>query len=262
MTKKHLDIVLPCYNPPEGWTQNIIDSIRQLESTLADVNIHVILVNDGSSQQIPDEKIDILETNLSSFVYVPYYPNRGKGYALRQGVIQSEHDICIFTDIDFPYTQESILKLYEALDKGKTDVAVGIKDTSYYQHLPAFRVRISKLLRFFIRSFLRISITDTQCGLKGFNTAGKEIFLQTSIDRYLCDLEFIFLVDRQKQLVMKPIHVSLKPGVVFSEVSWRILATEGINFMKVFGRSFLGFRNKEKNVQKIKGQKYQERENY
>ena len=126
----------------------------------------------------------------------------------------------------------------------EVDVAVGIKDIKYYEHLPAFRVRISKLLRFFIRNFLRISITDTQCGLKGFNRLGKEIFLQTTIERYLCDLEFIFLVDRQKHLIMKPIRVSLKPGVVFSEVSWKILATEGMNFMKVFGRSFLGIKSK------------------
>jgi len=239
ITQNHLDIVLPCYCPAEGWVDNIIQSVADLKVLLPELKLHIILVNDGSPTEISSQSIAALERALPAFTYVQYAINKGKGHALRMGLSKSKHEICLFTDIDFPYTIESLVAIYQTLLRGEADIAVGIKGTQYYEHLPRFRVYISKLLRFFIRSFLRISITDTQCGLKGFNKAGKAIFLQTTIDRYLCDLEFIFLADRQKQLLMKPIQVVLKPGVVFSQVSLKILMAEGLNFMKVFGRSFL-----------------------
>ena len=79
----------------------------------------------------------------------------------------------MFTDVDFPYTQDSFMSIWAALEAGEVDIAVGIKDASYYQHLPPARVAISKGLRWLARTFLGISITDTQCGLKGFTRNGK-----------------------------------------------------------------------------------------
>lgn len=236
--KASLDIVLPCYNPTESWAEKIVQAYQELLALLPEEQIHIILVNDGSSQGIHANDIKLLNKHIKSFFYLDKKYNVGKGAALRSGVKLSKAPICIFTDVDFPYQNESFLQLFKALKTEQTDIAIGIKDTSYYSHLPWFRIKVSQFLRFLARSFLRISITDTQCGLKGFNEKGKEIFLSTSIERYLADLEFIFLADRQEELKMETIELKLKPGVIFSRVNLRILFAEGINFLKVFFRSF------------------------
>jgi hypothetical protein len=83
-----------------------------------------------------------------------------------------------------------------------------------------------------------MKITDTQCGIKGFNKLGRAVFLQTTIDRYLFDLEFIFLASQKKELRLKPVEVHLKPNILFRAMDYRILLTEGKNFFKVLLKSF------------------------
>ncbi|MEM6342388.1 MAG: glycosyltransferase family 2 protein [Bacteroidota bacterium] len=238
MSEHRLDIVLPCFRPPEGWTDRIVEASKFLSQRKEAISHRIILVNDGTPGGVPPWAIQQLAESLPAFLFVDQQINQGKGAALRAGVEVATAPITIFTDIDFPYTFASLEKLYFALASDKTDVAIGIKDSSYYAHLPQSRVRISRFLRWLARTFLRISITDTQCGLKGFQAQAREVFLQTTISRYLADLEFIFLVDRRKELKMQAYEVKLREGVVFSKVNLRILMTEGWNFLKVFVRSF------------------------
>ena len=240
LKNKQLDIVLPCYNPRGEWIEEILKAYRFLSTALPETDLRIILVNDGSPLSPDPEEIDTLQQNIPSFDYISYPENQGKGYALRKGVAQSKGDICIYTDLDFPYTGESLVFLYRQLLQGEHDVVVGIKDESYYEKLPPFRVKVSRFLRFLIRTFLRLSISDTQCGLKGFNKKGREIFLKTTINRYLCDLEFIFLTERAPDIQMNPLQIQLREGVEFSKVDLRILAREGFNFAAIFLRSLLG----------------------
>ncbi len=233
-----LDLVLPCYNPQPGWAQTIVVAVAGVQAALPGIDLRIILVNDGSQRGITSDDIEHLRASLPRFSYLESKINRGKGNALRAGVEAAREDgICLFTDIDFPYTQDSLLALFRQLAAGETDIAVGIKDAAYYRQLPRLRVYISRFLRLLARLFLRISITDTQCGLKGFNAKGKKIFLLTTIDRYLCDLEFIFLAGRTPGLRMKATPVRLREGVIFSRVNPRILLTEGGNFLKIVLKS-------------------------
>jgi cellulose synthase/poly-beta-1,6-N-acetylglucosamine synthase-like glycosyltransferase len=229
-----LDIVLPCYNPPEGWTQKIIESWGALLQAIPDWNLRLIVVNDGSKVRVGEKEKQALARCIPQFLWVENEGNRGKGYALRNGIGHSDADLTLFTDIDFPYTHHSLLTIFRALESQTADVVVGIKDADYYSHLPRHRILISQWLRFLIRFMLRLPVTDTQCGLKGFNAKGRALFLQTTIDRYLADLEFIFLVSRSPEVGIQAIPVSLRPGVVFSPVRLNILWSEGMNFLKVF----------------------------
>ncbi len=80
-------------------------------------------------------------------------------------------------------------------------------------------------------------VSDTQCGLKGFNTNGKEIFLKTTIDRYLFDFEFIFQCSRKKSILLKTVPVQLKDNVVFSNMKLKILMQESLNLIRVLFRA-------------------------
>ncbi|WMJ75616.1 glycosyltransferase family 2 protein [Cytophagaceae bacterium ABcell3] len=232
----NLDIVLPCYNPIDSWVETIISSYQTLCKRLPDTNINIYLVNDGSGKKIKDSDIEYLNANIKSFHYISYYFNRGKGYALRKGVKKTKSEIVIFTDVDFPYEEDSLLKVYNVLVHKEADICLGIRDESYYEKVPPERVKLSKFLRYITRKLLSIPVNDTQCGLKGFNQRGKDIFLKTSIKRYLFDIEFIFLAARTQGIIFKPIEVKLKPGIVFSKINFKLLFKEILNFIFIFIR--------------------------
>lgn len=233
-----LDIVLPCYNPIPNWAQNLVNNVNSLHKRLPDTTLHLYLVNDGSSRGVSEEDLVFLRESLPFFHYIHYQQNEGKGHALREGVKETKHEFCIYTDIDFPYTEESFLKVYEALVSHEADIVVGIRDEEYYANVPPTRVRISKTLRFFAKKMLSLPVNDTQAGLKGFNRKGRAAFLKTTIDRYLFDLEFLFEANKIKSLRIKGLKVTLRPGIIFSKMNSKILLEEGYSFGKIFMKRF------------------------
>lgn len=192
---KMVSIVLPCYNPARNIYSDIAEAFTGIINVYPDAEL--IVVNDGSTKNFNAVEAQAYFAAYPGIIIVSYPQNRGKGHALREGVRIARGEWVIYTDIDFPYTRESFFKILEALAGNACDLAVGIRPEEYYKHLPKSRVRISKFLRLLIRKFLNISTDDTQCGLKGFGARGKAVFLQTTIDRYFFDLEFIFLAGRK-----------------------------------------------------------------
>ena len=232
--KPVVSIVLPCYNPIDGWLQTIATAFERIQKE--NIAAELIIVNDGSSKNFIEQDVKNFFAGNALVKIISYTQNRGKGYALRQGVTATQCDTVIYTDIDFPYTHQSFLKIYASLKEANTDVSIGIRSEEYYTHLPKVRVWISKFLRFMIRKFLQIPTDDTQCGLKGFNAKGKTVFLETSIDRYLFDLEFVFLSARKK-LNLKTVVVELRPGIELSYMRWGVLMQEFGNFLKIFAKT-------------------------
>lgn len=196
----------------------------------------LIVVNDGSSAASATLIFKRLSDIVPDVKIVSYPVNRGKGYALRQGVTASDSDFHIVTDADFPYTIGSMERIVAAL-REHGGIAAGNRDTAYYDQVPVFRRRLSQGLRWLLRNVLRQPIGDSQCGLKGFDNEGKKIFLKTTIDRFLFDLEFLMLAGGR--VPVTPVPVELREGVTFSKVGWKILATEGRNFL------WLLFKNKK-----------------
>lgn len=227
------DLVLPCYNPLPDWVDNLLASVASLQRELPEAAPHVVLVNDGSAHGVEDAQIARLRVALPHFTYVEHAQNQGKGQALRTGVQHCQHAICLFTDIDFPYEEASMARLYRVLAAGQTDVAAGSRDSDYYRQVPAARVAISRTLRLVTRRLLRLPVSDTQCGLKGFNARGKALFMRGQTRRYLFDLEFLYVSARQTGLRVRAVEVRLKPGVVFSKMPLRVLATESYSLLKI-----------------------------
>ena len=230
-----LQVIVPCYNPQAGWEQVLAVKFADLQKALAGLveDTGLIVVNDGSAHQVTEENFNRLKTLAPGARVVSYTANRGKGYALRQGVQASDADLILVTDIDFPYTIDSMRRVVEVLHV-HGGIAAGNRDTAYYANVPTFRRRLSQMLRWLLRNVLRQPIDDSQCGLKAFDKAGKTIFLETTTDRFLFDLEFLMLANGR--VPVNPVPVELRSGVVFSSVGWKILATEGINFLRLFLR--------------------------
>lgn len=235
MPQPSLDIVLPCYNPPEGWTQAVIHSLSKICNALSETKVRLVIVNDGSTNDITPG-FELLKERFPIIAVEAYRDNKGKGYAVRRGVALAESDVVVYTDIDFPYEEAGLLAIYKALSGNQCDVALGIRDDDYYRNVPASRRMISRFLKQLIRLTLNVPTTDTQAGLKGFNKKGREVFLKTSINRYLFDLEFIWLAAREKGLRIQLVPLQVKEGLHFSAMNWKILFTEAFNFMRILFR--------------------------
>lgn len=226
---------MPCYNPPPDWEAALAARFVAFQGIIADLmsTVRLVVVNDGSIRNATELNFKQLRQMLPEVQVVSYVENRGKGYALRQGVSYGEADFYVVTDTDFPYTLESMRSIVEVL-RAKGGIAAGNRDTTYYERVPLFRRWLSQALRWLLRHVLRQPIGDSQCGLKAFDHIGRSIFLETTIDRFLFDLEFLMLANGRA--VVTPVPVQLRDGVIFSKVGWRILATEGRNFLWLLWR--------------------------
>lgn len=228
MQKTSLTVVLPMYNPEKGWAEIVKREWEWIKSTFVDFSIDLIIVNDGSTKNVDELK---QLKNDSDIKIINRFNNFGKGYTLREGVKESNADYIIYTDIDFPYKRESFEKIIYALSCNP--IVIGIRDNKYYLNMPKSRLLVSKILRFCIKLFLRIPTDDTQCGLKGFNKQSKEVFSKTTINRYLFDLEFIYIAARNNISIATE-NVVLRPDVKLSKMNIKVLINEVFNFVKVF----------------------------
>ena len=234
-----LAIIIPVYNPPKGWATHLLEQVHEFLKHTSESNVQLVIVNDGSVNTHCKDEINTINQTHATALVVEYEKNNGKGFALRKGVAATSALYYIVTDVDFPYTTESILAVYKDLQTGNCDIAAGNRNRDYYYRIHGFRKNLSLMLRYCIRKRLQLMTDDSQCGLKGFNEAGKQLFLQTQINRYLYDLEFMIKASNSKAIRLKSVPVFLRSGIVLRSMPLHILLQETGNFFRI-----LFFRNK------------------
>ena len=126
-----LDIILPAYNPLPGWEDIVISRFLSFEDQLPGCAVQLIIVNDGSTKINEKEAVVKFEKMIPLFQWISYPGNKGKGHALRQGAMLSTGEMVIYTDIDWPYTEESMVGLAKKLIRG-IDAVIGVRDHAYY----------------------------------------------------------------------------------------------------------------------------------
>lgn len=235
MSNALLNIIVPCYNPPAGWGARLIDRALELRRRLPDMELRFTIVEDGSINPIEEAMKQEMKKELGMVQWLAHKENRGKGAALRTGCEACGTGSCLVTDVDMPYTVDSMEDACRAL-LGGANVVLGQRKADYYDRVPGARRSISKTFRWVLRNIVRLPISDTQCGLKGFDQRGRSVFLDTTIDRFLFDMEFVMLVSRRKDLQVVTIDARLDEGVRFSRMNYRILLGESVNFLKVLLR--------------------------
>lgn len=239
-----VSIVLPLYNPKGEWAQQFINNAKELNEFLpSHISAEYIVVLDGPMQAETALGFDFIEQHLEHVRFISYADNKGKGYALRQGVKAAHTPYVLMVDFDFPYKKENILELLTLLDKG-TDVVVGRRTKQYFSQVPFKRKFISKVFSTLNRLFLDLPLYDTQSGIKGFNQKGSSIFLQTVIDRFLVDTEFLVRVHKTR-LSVNIIDIELRPHITFSDFGVQVIKTELLNFLKILRLSKTLFYRKE-----------------
>lgn len=232
-------LILPIYKPQENWVSVVSKNLSEIANIYPEDNIHLILVDDGTPLSLYPENENKLEQHVSSFTFINYATNKGKGHALRKGFAEAKEKYAIFTDIDFPYDMKSFKNIREALKSGNGDIISGKRTTEYYENLPLLRNFISQMLSRSIKLIFGLKNGQSQVGIKGFNEKGINAALNTSIDRYLFDME-LFLIAERDDLIIDSAPVKLKRNISFRSMPLSVLLQESGNFWYLFKQYRLG----------------------
>ena len=186
-------IVIPAYN--EG--QRLGET---LEKVLAYVrqqgwDAEVIVVNDGSRDNTAQIARTFAEKNpILRLVENP--GNRGKGYSVRNGILNSRGDIVVFSDADLSSPIEEMPKLLQALAAG-ADIAIGsrwLRAELQTQRQSLHRQLFGRVFNGLNRIILGLQFKDTQCGFKAFTRRAAQAILPLQrIERWGFDPEILFL---------------------------------------------------------------------
>jgi dolichyl-phosphate beta-glucosyltransferase len=188
-----LTIIIPAYNE-EPRLPETLQRIAEYLPTLG-LRTEVLVVDDGST----DRTAAVTESfrgKLTGLRVLSNGRNRGKGYSVRHGMLESQGDLVLFTDADLSAPIEESDKLLTALNNGY-DVAIGSRamDRSLISTRQSiFRETAGIIFNKIVRMVLRLPFVDTQCGFKAFRRERcRIIFDQQRIEGFGFDPELLYL---------------------------------------------------------------------
>lgn len=187
-TSVQLSVIIPVFNQEK----NIQISLARIRGVLDSTNLtyEIVVVDDGSfdgtSKVLQNEKHKDKRIKVIS-----YTPNKGKGYAVRTGVIQSCGDNVMFTDGDLDISPYVIAEYVQNLEN--CDLVIASKRHSLSKiNAPFSRKILSRMFNITVRIATGLNISDTQSGLKvGNGRILRAIFKVMIIKRYAFDVELL-----------------------------------------------------------------------
>jgi len=209
-----LSVVLPAYNEAERLPP-FLASVRRYLDAAQPGRYEVIVVDDGSDDRLPEVLASLAE-EWPSLGVMRHPENRGKGAAVRTGMLGARGELLLFADADGATPIEEETRLADAIRAG-ADVAVGsrlVAGAGQTRRRSWARGLTGRLFAALARWWLGVEVRDPQCGFKMFRReAARELFNRSEESRYLFDLELIVLARRLGYRVAEvPVSWSEVPG--------------------------------------------------
>jgi dolichyl-phosphate beta-glucosyltransferase len=202
-------IVIPAFNEEDRVGQTLRHALGYLREMTPESEL--IVVNDGSTDGTSDVVRDLFsEPGPIATRLLEHSPNRGKGAAVRQGLLAAKHSIALFSDADFSTPIEEAPKLIDPIASGEVDVAFGSRalDRNLIGHRqPWRREQGGRVFNLIVRLATGLPFWDTQCGFKAFRLdVFRPILQQAKTDGFGFDVELLYLA-RKAGLRMREIAV-------------------------------------------------------
>jgi Glycosyltransferases involved in cell wall biogenesis len=232
-----IDIILPCYNPPVGWQEIIHEKMRTINKAFPDKVFHLIVVNDGSDENMDDCEIETFKKIMPRAQVISYPENKGKGFAVRRGMECACSSMAIYCDWNFRYDVESFRSVFKKLEEGY-DVVVAARANTFYNsfNLNILRSYVSILSRIINWIVLGMRFSDVQGGIKGMNRKGKDLFLKTKINQFLFDTEFVYMASRERDLYVCEVKARLRENINLSYIGLKVIGKEITNYFRIAQR--------------------------
>lgn len=197
-----LSLVVPAYNEEKRLPPSLDRMTEYLRSRRRG-RAEILVVNDGSqdgtAEVVRAAAADVSDPDITIRL-VENPGNRGKGYSVRHGMLESDADWALFTDADLSAPIEELDKLLATVEKGGLDGAIGSRalDRALVGvRQPRMREYSGRLFNMAVRAGAGLRYLDTQCGFKLFSRrAAAEIFKRQRLDRFGFDVEILFLAKK------------------------------------------------------------------
>lgn len=205
-----LSFVIPVYNEEKriGKTLEALDKELIFDGVKLE---KVYFVDDGSKDRTVKKiqnwidrkakkpvKANKTKTGVE-YEIISYPDNRGKGYAVKQGMKASASDYTLFFDADMSTPIEELHKFVPLMKKG-VDVIIGTRKNGHstvIKHQPHYRELLGRGFTLLSNIILNTWVTDFTCGFKAFNKDAKEkVFEQAVIDRWSYDAEIVYIANK------------------------------------------------------------------
>ena len=189
-----LSVIVPAYGEAGAIGAAIVRIRTELTAVADDGGLEVVVVDDGSGDGTADA------ARAAGADRVLEFPeNRGKGAAVRAGMLAASGRTLVFTDADLSYAPAQIERLLTSVESG-WDVVVGNRHhegSTTIVAAGALRQVGGRVINLATRAVLVGPHQDTQCGLKAFRSdVARVIFGHSRVDGFAFDVEIIHLVER------------------------------------------------------------------
>jgi len=202
---RSLSIVIPAYNEEKRLPATLDRVVAWLNQRALRFS-ELIVVDDGSR----DNTASVAESRPA--VRVLRNPgNRGKGYAVRHGMLDASGDWVLYSDADLSTPIEETDRLYEAAMKSGAAIAIGSRaiDRSLVTvHQSSFREYSGRAFNLIMRTITGLSFNDTQCGFELYRRdAARTVFSRQKLDGFSFDVEDLYLAKKAGvRAIEVPVH--------------------------------------------------------
>ena len=195
-----LSVVIPVFNEEARLRETLATvgrHLAQLRTARRLDGFEIVVSDDGSR----DRSVAIVEELARELplALVRGGKNRGKGAAVRQGMLAAKGDPVFFFDADLSTPLDQMAPFLDALDGG-ADVVIGTRkhaDATIVRPQPWHRVQLGLAYTRLTNRLLGLSFSDFTCGFKAFRAAtARAIFSRQKLDRWSFDAEILFLAHR------------------------------------------------------------------
>lgn len=194
-----LSIVIPVYNDEK----RIISCLNTIEKFFKEKskNVEVIVVCDGSKDKTPKNagrKLGKFSPQFSTELMV-CRENRGKGYAVKKGMLNAKGEYELFVDVDLAVPLSMIEECDQYFSRGDP-IIIGSRrkaDSIIKKKQPLYRRPLGFIFTNLVNRTLGLNLSDYTCGFKIFRSdVAQEIFSYLTINGFAFDAEALFLANK------------------------------------------------------------------
>lgn len=238
--RPEISVVVPAYNEHERLEPTLRDMVTYFRGSSRQVEI---LVVDDGSRDATAALVTRLSAELPEVRLIRLPANRGKGYAVRAGVVNAVGRLVLFADADGATPISEIERLESAISGG-SHIAIGsraLKASGVEVKTRFYRRLIGRSFHFLVTSLTVKGIADTQCGFKLFRgEVAQDLFTRMRMDGFSFDVEVLLMARRGSyQVAEVPVNWEHQPG---SRVN---LVTDSLrmarDLFKIRGNAIRGF---------------------
>lgn len=211
----HLSIVIPAYNEERRIARTLGETFDYLDQQ--PYSSEILVVDDGSSDLTEEVVLSFKPRAGDRLRLVKNPGNKGKGYAVRNGMLQAKGEIVLFCDADMSTPPGEIAKVIEPIENDRYDVVFGsraIAGSRIEERQSAVREAIGRVGNLLLQTLTGLRFRDTQCGFKAFRrSAAQSAFSRQRIDGFGFDPEVLYIAQKQGwRLLETPVRWSHVEG--------------------------------------------------